>query len=186
MNSVIEWVTRFFQGIKPWITVLPWERAVRCRFGRFVKLFEPGFYLKIPIVDEYVTVNSRLRVTSTRVQTLTTRDNKIVTVVVSVGFKITDPLLAFRRFQSPEGIVAVVAATSVGEYVSSRNLPDITHNGIQEYVLSALKESAEGFEVEFIMVVDFAVVRTYRFLQDYMGQGGTFGEPARPGVNSSY
>ncbi len=185
MNSLIDWITRIVQSLRPWITVLPWELAVRVRAGRWVKQVGPGMHVKLPIIDEFVVVNTRLRIASTAAQTISTLDRVPVTVAAYVGFRITDPLRAMLRLQSPEISCSAFAATCIAEYVTSHRADEISIRDLEAATTEKLKSfSQDGFEFEFVAVVDYAAVKTFRLLNE-QGRSGVWGDGAPTNVGGS-
>jgi hypothetical protein len=173
MNSFFQWIADFFRGMKPWVTVMPWEKAIRIRFGKYVREFEAGIHFRIPHLDEYVIVNTRLRVATTGMQTISTKDGKTVSASCSIGFLMDNPLESYRKVAFPEPTVAAYAGTLLSKYISERNLAQIS---IPEICSKLLKELGTfgGIKFEFVAVTDFVVVRTYRLLQE-TGARGVYG-----------
>jgi hypothetical protein len=169
MNSFFQWVTDFFRGMKPWVTVMPWERAIRIRLGKHVREFEAGIHFRFPHLDEYVIVNTRLRVVTTGMQTISTRDGKTVSAALSIGFFMENPLESFKKVAFPEPTVAAYGGTLISKYISERNLHEIDLIALREAILGELGTFG-GIRFEFVAVIDFVVVKTYRLLQEGGGR----------------
>jgi regulator of protease activity HflC (stomatin/prohibitin superfamily) len=150
-----------------WVVIQPWERAVRVRAGKHTATLCPGFHLRIPYLDEVTSYNNRLRVAAVPSQTLSTLDGKAVTVAGLIGFKIVDPLAVLLNLQSPESSCAAYAQTAIAKYIVGRHSKDIRIEDMQEAVMASIVGfGGGGLAYEFASIVDFAVVRTYRLLQE--------------------
>ena len=183
MNEFFAWLSRLFQGIRPYVIVLPWERAVRVRCGKWTKVTGPGLRFRLPYFDDYVIVNTRLRIIPTSAQTISTRDGKPVTIVAYVGFRIIDPMRAMMRLQNPDASCAAFAATVVSRYITEHDAAAIRIAEMERALVQALTEfSREGFEFEFVSVVDYVIVRTYRLLSE-QGRVGVWGDSCVPAAN---
>lgn len=167
MNQFFQWLANFFQGSRPWQVVMPWERALRVRLGKRTILWEPGFHWRIPFVDEVRIVNTRLRIASVPCITVTTTDGKTVTVAGCVGFRIFDPFQTLLTIQHPEDAASALAQAAVAKYIASRRVAELSMEQMEQTALDALTTSSmAGLAFEFVRVVDFAVVRTFRLLQE--------------------
>lgn len=173
MNSFFQWIADFFRGMKPWVMVMPWEKAIRIRFGKHVREFGAGMHFRFPHLDEYLIVNTRLRVTTTGTQTISTKDGKTVSASVSIGFLMENPLESFRKVAFPEPTVAAYAGTLLSKYISERVLADISIPDLTNTLLGELGTFG-GVHFEFVAVTDFVVAKTFRLLQE-TGARGVFG-----------
>ena len=100
MNNVLEWLSRLISQWKFWVIVPAWDIGVRTRLGKSVKQLVPGAHLRVPLLDQVVLVNTRLRVTSTPCVTLRgSRPSTAVVKSASVGYRIVDPVRAVMRLQ---------------------------------------------------------------------------------------
>jgi len=187
--GVVDKLSLWLKGLRPWITIMPWEKAVRVRAGKWTKVMSSGIRFKFPYLDDYIVVNTRLRISPSATQTVSTLDGKPVTIVAYVGFRITDPLKAMLRLQWPENSCSAFAATAIASYISSHTVSDLDVLKLQEAVTKELRVfSQDGFEFDFVTVVDFVIVKTYRLLNSNghaVGQvWGAAATAQGPGVSS--
>jgi hypothetical protein len=71
------------------------------------------------------------------------------------------------RLQNPEDCCSSFVQTEVAKFISTRKAADITLCELEEATTAGLATfGAGGFEFEFVRVVDYAVVRTFRLLQE--------------------
>lgn len=176
MTDLIQKIADFLRSFWPLFTVLAWERAVRVRFGRNIALLEPGVHFRVPFFDTITLFNNRLRVLHTDPQTLTTADGAVLTVSVTIGFRITDPLAAAMRHHAPEYAIRSVALGMIADAVIGRARSAITPGGVASEVLAALRASGGGYEYDICAVSDFGYVKTYRLLNSQGSQGWSIAE----------
>lgn len=170
MNQLFEWLARFAADLKFFVVVQPWERAVRVRFGKRLTVLSPGWNLRIPIVDQCHIMNSKLRVADTGALTLTTMGGKVLTVSMTIGFCIDDPVAALLQFQHPENSFAAVASSELASAVSSMDEPKVH---VLEQTVSAALIGIAPYKISFVRIRDFAYVKAFRILQEqsYRGAG---------------
>lgn len=160
MPPIVEWLSRFFGSWKFWLVVPPWDRGVRIRLGRNATQLEPGFHFRIPLVDEVVLVNTRLRIATSAPMTLANGSKATARVVSAMlGYRIADPLLAMGRFEKPQvALVGHLQALIVG---GSKG----------DECTAALRRLVQdsGVEIEFVSFVEDVEVRAFRLLQNGWG-----------------
>lgn len=165
MSAFFDWLMSFFREFKILAIVLPWERAIRVRLGNRVTIWEPGWHIRLPFIDELQVLNTRLRIASAGSQTLTTIDGHALTVGVTIGFSIRDPALAMLRMHHPEACCSCLATSVVAELVAGATRDGLRPAAIEAHVLSKL-QLEPGYDFEFVRVTDFAYARTYRILNE--------------------
>lgn len=165
MSALFEWLMNFFREFKILAVVLPWERAIRVRLGNRVVIWEPGWHIRLPFIDDLQVVNTRLRIASAGAQTLTTADGHTLTVSVTLGFQIVDPALAMLRMHHPEASCSCLAASVVSELVAKTKRADLLPASIEKHVLERLLVEP-GYTFEFVRIIDFAYARTFRLLNE--------------------
>lgn len=165
MTELITRILNFFGQFKLLVIILPWERAARVRLGSRVVVWEPGWHIKLPFIDEIVPVNNRLRMADTGTQTLTTADGKTLTTGMTLGFRIPDPLSALMKMQNPENSCSVIAGSLLAALVSSSQSVDLSVETLEEHVLGKVRAETP-YEVEFARVHDFAYARVLKLLHD--------------------
>lgn len=173
MNQFIEWLTGVFKGVRCWFIVLPWEQSVRIRMGKAVTLFGPGWHLRIPLLDDVRTFNNRLRLTSFPSLTVMSKDGKTITASGLIGFRIANPLKAMLALQQPEATCGGLAMGQIARYISERTYAEASYEGAAASAVAALQGQAPGIAIEFVRLVDFASVKTFRLLQDQWRPGTT-------------
>lgn len=167
MNELFQWIANFIKDTKPWALVLPWERAVRVRFGRWVRIWEPGFHLRIPFFDNVLPVNTRLRVAAVPSQTITTSDGKALTIAANLGFRVTDPLAAMLLLQQPDATCAALVQSEFARLVIGKTLVQIVPHEVEDGALAALRDRyGAAIMFDWVRIIDFAAVRTFRLIQD--------------------
>lgn len=167
MSSLFDWLSSLFRGVRFWVVIQPWERAVHVRLGKRERVLGPGVHLRIPLADEVTVVNTRLRIAPVPCQTISTLDGKAVTVGAVVGFRVVDPLKAMRALQAPERACAAYVQALIARHLSSRQWAEIAVPGLEADALAGLDGfGGGGLAYDFVRVVDFAAVRTFRLLQE--------------------
>lgn len=166
VNTITAFLAKLFQW---WFTVMPWEQAILVRKGNIVKLLNAGLYLKIPFIDMVYLQTTRMRMIDTPMQTISTKDGSSVTIKSTIGYSINDVMKLYNTLYHPEMTLTSLAMGFIGEYVRANSISDITPSQIEEFVNSKITAEAYGLKDLQVKILTFAIVKTYRLIQDQSG-----------------
>lgn len=170
LNSITEFLQKLFQW---WFTVMPWEQALLIRKGKNVRLLGAGLYLKVPFIDSVYIQTTRMRMVDTPMQTVSTRDGNTVTIKAVIGYTIADIQVLYNKLYHPEMTLNSMSMGFIGEFVRSSLTSEITPTNIEAHVNANIKASDYGLKDLVVKITTFAVVKTFRLIQDgsYLGEG---------------
>lgn len=164
INDLINQISRIFQW---WVTIMPWEQAIRVRFGKRTKLLNAGLHFKIPFFDSVYVQTTRLRVTNLPLQTVSTKDEKTITITLALGYSIVDIQKLFNTLYHPELTLSNICTGEISEYISTHDLQECRPIILEEAVYKKLEQFKDyGIQIDYFKVVGFANVRTYRLIND--------------------
>jgi regulator of protease activity HflC (stomatin/prohibitin superfamily) len=167
MESIKGLIEYLLNIVKFWIVIQPWERGIRVRFGKNQKLLSGGVHFRIPFLDTFYIQCIRLRVISMPIQTLTSKDIKTVTLNGSIGYEISNVELLYNNMVHPELTVSNIAMGAISDFIYQNDMASISAIEIEKMVLNTLKETEKyGIRISYFKLLNFAVVRTYRLIQD--------------------
>ena len=166
MNQIQQFFEYIFNSFKIFIIVQPWEAGIRVRGGNKIKKLKKGMYFRIPYYDSVFIQESRLRVTEMPIQTLTTLDHKTITISSSFGYSINDVDKLYKTLYHPESTLKNIAASELATLIYSKRTENITPKELEVSVLNSLKKHNYGISFDYFKITNFAIVRTYRLIQD--------------------
>lgn len=157
-----------------WLVVEPWERAVRVRAGKRVTLLGEGVHFRIPFVDVVYIHNTRRMVSYLSAQTISSLDGKVYSVSASISYEIADVLKLHMSAHHAHDVVMQRAAQAVSEFITDRNSKDISPAAIRALV-SGIDLSCFGIANTEVCINNFAIVKTYRLINESMTGWGADG-----------
>lgn len=123
---------KLFELIQAWIAyLLPWtvlgddQCGLVRRLGKYHRDLEPGFNWKWPLIEQAMTETSALDSTVLREQTLTTRDNKQVTLRGVLTYRVVDARKYILGVDGPESVINDVGAAVIAEVVPNHTLKQV-------------------------------------------------------------
>jgi regulator of protease activity HflC (stomatin/prohibitin superfamily) len=166
MNQLKDIIDYLFNLIKIWVIIQPWETALKVRLGKKIIILKKGIHFKIPYFDSIYKQENRLRIVSMPIQTVTTKDFKTITIDSAIGYSIVDIKKLYETLYHPEMTIINIVMSEVSKVIYSNNLDEISISNIEDEILKKLHILDYGLKFESYKIKTFAVVRTYRIIND--------------------
>ena len=163
INQIFVFIGKLFEW---WFVVMPWEQAIFIRAGKRVKLLNKGFYFKIPFLDRVYIQQTRLRMIDLPVQTVSTLDNKVITIKAVMGYSIKDVYKVYNTLTHPEMTLAGLVMGGITEHIKKTSSSDLTPESVEKYLLHKLESTDFGLGDLSIKITSWADVKTFRLIQD--------------------
>ena len=102
-----------------------YERGIKFRFGKFVKIMNPGLNLVIPIIESYRKVDIRTKVIDVPEQEAITKDNVSVKINAVLYFHVFDASKAVLEVENYIYAASQLAQTTMRNAVGSISLDEL-------------------------------------------------------------
>ncbi len=162
LNNIFQYFSRFFDW---WVTIMPFEQGMRVRFGNKIRILNAGLYFKIPFFDTVFVQTINLRVINLPVQTITTKDNKTLSIAGCVQYRISDIQKLYNTLYNPDMTITSMVMSNIAELVNTNNIEDCTPLIIQDKI-QVTDADQYGLVDLKVTILSYAVVKTYRLIQD--------------------
>lgn len=167
MESIKELFRQAGNLFRWWYIVAPWEQSIRVRLGKKVEVLNEGVHLRIPFADRVFIQSTRRRFLSLGTQTISTLDEKVITIGAKLGYEIQDIGKLYDTLHDAEDTLAAETAGMIARYINCRKIKDVKPLTIESYVAEHLNLTQYGLGSTRFFITDFAVVRTYRLIQSF-------------------
>jgi regulator of protease activity HflC (stomatin/prohibitin superfamily) len=108
--------------------VKEYESGVKFRFGRYVKLLQPGIRLVIPIIHEYRKIDLRTITQDVPEQKCITKDNVTITINAVVYYRVFDAEKAVLEVKNAYYAVTQLAQTTLRNSIGGVKLDELLSN----------------------------------------------------------
>ena len=134
--------------------IRPSERGIHLRGGRFVGIDEPGWHIRIPMVDTVIGIVISERPGTIEQLAAMTSDDVTMDVSLLYTFRVTDPKQYTLEVQDPDRIVFEFVQGKLRDVINTRPMDEVMHGRaeINQEVIEALREREAQYGVEFVMV----------------------------------
>ncbi|GBD44369.1 Modulator of FtsH protease HflK [bacterium HR40] len=102
-----------------------YERAVVFLLGRFYRVKGPGLIVVLPVIQQMVRVDLRIRVLDVPTQDVISRDNVSVKVNAVVYYRVLDPERAVIRVEDFEAATSQLAQTTLRSVLGQHELDEM-------------------------------------------------------------
>jgi regulator of protease activity HflC (stomatin/prohibitin superfamily) len=138
VGTLVEAIFNNFLSLFPFIILKTYQRGVRWTFGRNPVELQPGFRLKLWVIHQVEVFDVVDEVLDLPEQAVLTRDEKLVTFSVNIGFRITDVVKHANAVHDFIGSTRGAAMTHLAKRVREKTLKELVSD------LKDLEKSLEG------------------------------------------
>jgi regulator of protease activity HflC (stomatin/prohibitin superfamily) len=134
--------------------IRPSERGIHLRGGRFVGIDEPGWHIRIPMVDTVIGIMISERPGTIEQLAAMTSDDVTMDVSLLYTYRVTDPKQYTLEVQDPDHIVFEFVQGKLRDVINTRPMDEVMHSRaeINQEVIEALREREAQYGVEFVMI----------------------------------
>lgn len=167
MHTLNQILSKLGQLFNWWVTVAPWEQALRIRLGKHVTLLKAGIHLRIPWIDRVYRQSIRVRTADLEgVQTVTTRDGHAVTASGNIKYQIDDIHKLYDTLHHAEDTVIDLTMAAIAQFVSTHDKDEISPVRVESFAEQEINLGRYGLGNVEVNVTDFAFTPTFRLIQD--------------------
>ena len=165
-DKLIEFIMQFLEDVLPFKVVNEWEKGVFLRFGKYLKVVEPGLRYKTPFADKIWNTVTITQTIHLQPQTLTTLDGKDVVLKAIVRYHVDDVKEFLLNVMHASDVLVDTTQGVIRDTVEGYNWEDLYN--ISEYLQSQVQDIVDnwGIKIERITLTDLVIVKTYRIMSD--------------------
>lgn len=149
-GSLIAWLMSGWDHFKPIIFILEYEEGIMYRAGKLYKALKPGWHFKIPFVDDYHVENVKADTMNIIPVTVTTLDNKTISVGCEFDFHIEDIIQAVVMTNDWRGNLHDICKGILSDHLEDCNWDDIRKKVIKNQIFKKIEKRA----LEMGVVID--------------------------------
>lgn len=163
-DKLIDLIVTFINDILPFKIVNQWEKGVHLRFGKFLKVVEPGLKTKIPFFDTILTTPVITQTVNLSPQTVTSEDEKSVVLSSIVRYHIHDVEKFLLGVMHANDVLVDTTQGIIRDMVEGSKWNDLYDLG--SVVTPEVNEEVSkwGITVEQVSFPDLGEIKTYRII----------------------
>jgi regulator of protease activity HflC (stomatin/prohibitin superfamily) len=134
--------------------IRPYERGLHLRGGKFIGIDEPGWHIRIPMVDTTIGIEINERPGDIEQLAAMTSDDVTMDVSLLYTYRVVDPVRYALEVNNPDRIVFELVQGKLRDVINTKEMTAVMHSRaeINLEVMQALREREAQYGVEFVMV----------------------------------
>lgn len=172
-DKLIDLIVTFISDFLPFKIVDQWEMGVHLRFGKFIKVVEPGLVWKFPFFEQVLTTPVITQTVNLKSQTVTSLDEKSVVLSSIVRYHIHDVEKFLLGVMHANDVLVDTTQGIIRDIVEETNWEDLYDLG--NVVKPEVNEQVQkwGITVQQVSFPDLGEIKTFRIISD-SGRENTF------------
>ncbi|MBU2566259.1 slipin family protein [Patescibacteria group bacterium] len=138
-----------------------YERGIKLRFGKFVRIVEPGWRIVLPVIESMVKMDIRVKAADVPYQETITQDNISCKINAVIYYRIADPARAYLEVERVMLAVSQLAQTTMrnvcGEQTLDQLLSSREETALKIKDIIAKHTAAWGVEVGSVELKDISL-----------------------------
>ena len=166
LQQLFEALLRAWGWLSPVIIVPVWQGAGVLRLGHYHRTLEPGFHLKIPLMEEAIFENMVMTTLRLQPQTCTTKDGKGVVVCGVIKYQLVDVEPYICGVVDQRDVLVDVTMGAVLTAVRDTALDELVGAPPEDKVATAVRRQVNrfGFKILSFTFTDIGQVRSLRII----------------------
>lgn len=167
-DKLIDLLTQWWLELSPAIIIRDYEEAVLLRFGRYKKNLSPGWYLKLPIIDEVIVQHVVVTTLSLSPQSLYTKDRQNIVVKGVIKYKIADVKIFLLEVFDAQDAISDMSQSIIKNVIMSMTLEECTDSELDNTLTKKVRVEAKkwGVEIQQVTLTDIAPIKSFRLIND--------------------
>lgn len=168
LDKLIDFLIGLIDHINPFVIVKEYQKAVVLRNGKFKTVWDAGFHVKTPFIDEYIEQHIMWTTITLPAQSLVTKDGENIVVKSVIKYRIVDvKTFCLELFDSVDAISDI--SQGIIKFLIMKNdweqcRGDEIDNEISKKIRASVKKY--GVEIEQVTLTDIAKIRTIRLINE--------------------
>lgn len=165
-DKLIDVLINIWDDLKCVYFVYQYKNAVQFRAGKFLRICGPGWWLKVPFLDDYHVENVVSDTLSIEAITVTTLDGKTISIACEFDFKVVDLYKAIILTNEWRSNMQDICKGIMSDYLEDCEWNEIrkkvTKNAVEKRIKSRGEEM--GIEVSNFNFTDKAISRILKLI----------------------
>lgn len=164
LDKFLDIVLSFGEKLLPCTVIDQYEKGVLLRYGKFVKVCEPGFHWKYPFVDKVLTQTVVPTTMNLGSQSLTTLDGKAIVISGVIKYETNDVKVLLLEVYDATDAIADMTQAIIKECVMQKNWVELQGTEIDDLITKKARHEAKkwGLGIIRVTLTDVGIIRSIR------------------------
>lgn len=165
-EKILELLEKVWTLATPVVIMHPWQGVVITRMGRVHRVKDAGYYLKWPLLEDYILYEACETTMRLPAQSLTTKEDVAVVLSSIVKYEIRDGAKYVRDVWDAKDALADVTAGSISDWIEEHTYAEWRSGVAKKEILTKIKYGTGkyGFQINAITFGDNCKAKSYRLV----------------------
>lgn len=167
-DKLIEFIIGIIDKVMPFWIVKQFDNGILLRFGKYRKTLLPGFYWKIPFIDDIITHHVVTALMSIPVQSLTTKDGRQIVVKAVVKYKVDDVKPLLLDVWDATDAISDVTQSIIKKQIHIRTWQECNDEDVDNEITKKLRIEVRkwGLSVDSVTMTDMGLTPSLRLFNE--------------------
>lgn len=148
-DKLIDLLIQTWEHFKPILFIMPYDKGVIYRGGRFKKVLNSGsWYLRIPFIDDFHTENIMLDTMNIHEVNITTLDGQTISIGCEFDLRVTDIVKAVVETNDWRTNLVDISRGEMSNYVEECNWEEIKKKTTKNAIERKIQKRADEMGIE--------------------------------------
>lgn len=167
-DKLIELILEFWNSIVPFVIINQYNKGVLLRLGIYKRTLEPGWYIKMPIIDEVLTHVVVPTTMPLPEQSLVTKDGKDILVEAVIKYSVSDIKILLIEVNDTVDAISDMTRSIIKTILTDKTWEECTSNDVDNQITIKSRVEARrwGVNIERVTLTSLARGRSLRLFNN--------------------
>lgn len=163
-DKFLDWLDKKGDNLKFWWVVDQYNKGVLLRWGKFVRVLEPGFHCKWPIADDVLEQMVVVTTVNLSEQTITTLDNRQLVVRAVIKYEVAEVEKFLLEVNDAVDALSDMSKGIIRDQVKKRKWSECNGDELESEINDSIKKEAKkwGLTVKKVTLTDLGEIPSFR------------------------
>lgn len=166
LEPLLNLISIFYDYLKPFWIVEQYNKAVLLRWGKYVRVAEPGFHWKWPLSDIFLETSVVTTTVRLHSQSLFTKDEKPIVTQAIIKYKVVDVKVFLMEVYEAIDAIGDMTQAIIKNVLMESTWEECKNPDIDSTITRKARNEAKKWGIEIIQVtlVDLTITKSLRLI----------------------
>ncbi len=167
-EKLIDFFFSVIDDLKFWSVIREYQNGLVFRFGKFHRILKPGFWFKIPFIDEVSEHFIAVTTISLPAQSLSTVDDCSIVVEAMVKYNVDDIKKYVIDIYDATDAIKDITMSTIKKQIMVKTWRDIKESDIDNEITKKIRAEVKkyGIYVHEVTLTSIDKIRSYRLINE--------------------
>lgn len=167
-EKLIDFFFSVVDDLKFWSVIRDYQNGLVFRFGKFHRILTPGFWFKIPFVDEVTEHFIAVTTISLPAQSLSTIDNQSIVVEAMIKYNVEDVKKYVIEIYDATDAIKDITMSNIKKQIMPKTWSEIKSADLDNEITKKIRAEVKkyGIYIHEVTLTSLDRIRSYRLINE--------------------